>query len=85
MNLKTKQIKSSAEISAILLALRKQQKITIEDLSAFSGMHRNGISKIESAQSDPRISSVLELLQLLGAKLWVEPPNALLDPKDDIK
>jgi DNA-binding XRE family transcriptional regulator len=67
-------IQKTEDFSILLKQFRMLQKITQDELANFSGMHRNGISKIEQEDSDPKLSTVLNLLQLLGAKVFVELP-----------
>ncbi len=51
------------------------QKVTQEQIAEFSGLHRNGISKLERGESDPKLSTLLNILSLLGARLIVEMPE----------
>jgi predicted transcriptional regulator len=76
-------VKSPDDFKRMLKHLRKLQKVTIEDLSQFSGLHRNGVAKIEKEGSDPLLSNVLKLLELLGASLYIGHPNVnLAEPND---
>jgi transcriptional regulator with XRE-family HTH domain len=70
-----KSVKTVEDFKKMLKTLRKSQKVTIEDLSQFSGLHRNGVAKIESEGSDPLLSNALKLLELLGGSLYVGHPD----------
>jgi transcriptional regulator with XRE-family HTH domain len=68
-------IHKNEDFSKLLRKLRKQHQVNQESLADISGMHRNGISKIEQQNSDPKLSTMLNLLQLLGAELCIKFPK----------
>jgi transcriptional regulator with XRE-family HTH domain len=49
-----------------LKRLRKQQVMSITDLSAESGVHRNTISRIENGEAEARTSTIRRLAKALG-------------------
>ncbi len=51
-----------------LKGLRKQQVMSIEDLSAESGVHRNTISRIENDNAEARTSTIRKLAKALGVE-----------------
>jgi predicted transcriptional regulator len=48
-----------------LQRLRKQQVMSIGDLSAESGVHRNTISRIENGEAEARTSTIRKLAKAL--------------------
>jgi transcriptional regulator with XRE-family HTH domain len=69
------EIQSVEELVGHLRDLRHNQKVSQEQLAEFSGLHRNGISKIETGGSDPKLSTILQMLSLLGGRLCIEVPD----------
>ena len=49
-----------------LQRLRKQRVMSIGDLSAESGVHRNTISRIENDKAEARTSTIRKLAKALG-------------------
>ncbi len=49
-----------------LKSLRKRRVMSIGDLSAKSGVHRNTISRIENGEADARTSTIRKLAKALG-------------------
>ena len=49
-----------------LKSLRKQRVMSIGDLSAESGVHRNTISRIENGEAEARTSTIRKLAKALG-------------------
>lgn len=49
-----------------LQRLRKQRVMSIGDLSASSGIHRNTISRIENGEAEARTSTIRKLAKALG-------------------
>jgi transcriptional regulator with XRE-family HTH domain len=49
-----------------LKRLRKQRVMSIGDLSAESGVHRNTISRIENGEAEARTSTIRKLAKALG-------------------
>ncbi len=49
-----------------LQRLRKQRVMSIGDLSAESGVHRNTISRIENDRAEARTSTIRKLAKVLG-------------------
>ena len=75
-------VKTPEDFKRMLKRLRKSQKVTIEDLAQFSGLHRNGVAKIEKEGSDPLVSSALKLLELLGGSLYIGHPKVDLSESE---
>lgn len=63
------------DLALTIKDLRQIQNVTQEQLAEFSGLHRNGISKLERGESDPKLSTLLNIISLLGARLTVEMPT----------
>ncbi len=55
---------------------RISQGISQQQLADFSGMHRNGIAKIESGRVDAQLSSILNLCRLLNIDLKIVVKDA---------
>ena len=51
-----------------LQRLRKQRVMSIADLSAESGVHRNTISRIENGNAEARTSTIRKLAKALGVE-----------------
>ncbi len=65
-------IKSQADLAEALKGRRKELKITQKELAAISNLSHNGISRIEVADSDVQLSTLLKLSKLLGFKIILE-------------
>ncbi len=65
-----------------LVAIREAQKLTQSALSDLSGLSRMTIVRIEHAQIDPRLSSVLVMARALGLDL-VLVPKELKQPLEE--
>ena len=48
---------------------RKELGITQEKLAELSGMHQSQISRIENAEHDPRLSTIIKLAEALGMRV----------------
>jgi transcriptional regulator with XRE-family HTH domain len=68
-------VKTPEDFKKMLNKLRRAQKVTIEDLAQYSGLHRNGVAKIEREGSDPLLSNVLKIIELLGGAVYIGHPN----------
>jgi ribosome-binding protein aMBF1 (putative translation factor) len=51
---------------------RKELKIKQKDLAAFCNLSVNGISRIETSQTDVKISTLLKISKMLGIKIVFE-------------
>lgn len=54
--------------------IRKKRRMTIEELSAISGVSRSAIILIENGKSDPKLSTVISLAKALRVE-----PSELYD------
>ena len=66
------EIQTKEHLAKFIKNVRKKQNITQEQLSDFTGLQRIGIIKIEAAQTDPRLSTLLRIFEMLCIKLQVE-------------
>lgn len=62
-------IQTLEQLIEFLRETRKKQHITQEQLADFTGLQRIGIVRIESGQTEPKISTVLKMCEMLGIKL----------------
>jgi transcriptional regulator with XRE-family HTH domain len=62
-------INESVNIGPLLKELRKKRKITQVELAEFSGLSRTGIVKLESGEGDIKISTLINIVNLLGLDL----------------
>lgn len=62
-----------SSVIAMLCSQRKALKMTQAQLAQRSGMSRMSVQKIESGQTDPRLSSIMELARAMGLELLVVP------------
>lgn len=65
-------ISSEKELAKVLKARRKELNITQKSLADFCNLSHNGISRIEMADSDTKLSSLLKMSKILGFKLTLE-------------
>lgn len=63
------------DLISALTAQRHQLKMTQSELSDKTGINRMTISKIESNQTDPRLSSLYEIARAMGLELMAVPTD----------
>ena len=56
-------------IGPYLKKLRKKKKITQVELAEYAGLSRAGIVKVESGESDIKLSTLISIANLLGVDL----------------
>lgn len=59
-------INSPKEIGRIVKQLRKEQKITQQELADFANLSRIGVVKLEKGEGDVKLSSLIKIASLLG-------------------
>ena len=59
-------------MAALLKERRRQLGITQKTLANFCNLSHNGISRIEVADSDIKLSTLLKMSKILGFKLAIE-------------
>ncbi len=67
-----KPILNSKDLAKALKERRKELKITQKALADFCDLSHNGISRIEVADSDIKLSSLLKMSKILGFKITLE-------------
>lgn len=60
------------QLGKMIRAARKRQQVTQQELADFSGLHRNGIAKIEAGTVDVKVSTLLRIASLLRLSVLVE-------------
>ena len=60
------------DLAEALKARRKDLDVTQQTLADFTNLTKNGISKIETAHSDVKISTLLKMAKILGFKVIIE-------------
>lgn len=65
-------INSIEELADALKTRRHELKITQKSLAGFCNLSHNGISRIELAQSDVQLSTILKMSKILGFKIILE-------------
>ncbi|KTD59883.1 transcriptional regulator [Legionella santicrucis] len=65
-------IESLEELAEVLKNRRRELNITQKSLAAFCNLSHNGISRIELAQSDAQLSTILKMSKILGFKIILE-------------
>tara|TARA_R110000868_G_scaffold309983_6_gene571196 strand:+ start:52 stop:273 length:222 start_codon:yes stop_codon:yes gene_type:complete len=68
----TRIIQSKKELAEVLKIRRHQLKITQKSLADFCNLSHNGISRIELAQTDVQLSTLLKMSKVLGFKVVLE-------------
>jgi predicted transcriptional regulator len=59
-------------LADILKKRRKELRITQQELADFCNLSHNGISRIEVADSDVKLSTLLKMSKILGFKIILE-------------
>lgn len=62
-------------IDKFVKAIRQRRRtlgLSQADLAGLSGLSKEGLSKIERGDSEPKLSTVLQLVKLLGGTLSVQ-------------
>lgn len=67
-----KVIKSEVELAKALKERRKELDITQKELASVCDLSHNGISRIEVADSDIKLSTLLKMGKFLGFKIVLE-------------
>ena len=65
-------ISSEKDLAKALKGRRKELKITQRSLADFCNLSHNGISRIEMADSDIKLSSLVKMSKILGFKITLE-------------
>ncbi len=60
------------DLARALKNRRKELKITQKSLADFCNLSHNGISRIELADSDIKLSSLIKMSKILGFKITLE-------------
>ena len=64
-----------------LKQLREQAGMTRYRLAQLSGISKEGVSKLEEAGSDPKLSTLAKLAKALGVHIWELLPDKEQQPK----
>ena len=67
-----KVIQDEKDIAKALKERRKELEITQKDLARICDLSHNGISRIEVADSDIKLSTLLKMSKFLGFKIILE-------------
>lgn len=65
-------IATDQDLASALKSRRKELGITQKELAAFCNLSHNGISRIEVADSDVKLSTLLKISKLLGFRIILE-------------
>ncbi len=65
-------ITGEKDIAQALKSRRRELKITQKALADFCNLSHNGISRIEMADSDIKLSSLIKMSKILGFKITLE-------------
>ncbi len=65
-------IENLEELAEVLKTRRRELNITQKTLADFCNLSHNGISRIELAQSDAQLSTLLKMSKILGFKIILE-------------
>ena len=65
-------IQDEKDIAEVLKERRKEQEITQKDLARVCDLSHNGISRIEVADSDIKLSTLLKMSKFLGFKIILD-------------
>jgi HTH-type transcriptional regulator/antitoxin HipB len=64
-------LKDATQLGKLIRGARKKQKVTQMELADFTGLHRNGIAKIEAGTVDVKVGTLLRLASLLRLDILV--------------
>ncbi len=67
------EIKLNAQIATAIIKAREEKNITQKKLEEISGVTQPLIARIENGKTEPRISTIIRLLEPLGKTLKVVP------------
>lgn len=67
------EIKLNAQIASAIINAREEQNITQQELEKMSGVTQPLIARIERGKTEPRVSTIIKLLEPLGKTLKVVP------------
>ena len=65
------EIEMMADLVATVISARKKRGLSQKDLAAVSLVSENSIANFESGKTEPRITTLLKIMQPLGVKLQV--------------
>lgn len=65
-------ITSADDIANAIKARRKELGVTQKELADYCNLSHNGISRIEVADSDVKLSTLLKMSHILGFKIVIE-------------
>lgn len=66
------EIRTKEDIAKAIKKRRKELGVTQKDLASLCNLSHNGISRIEVADSDIKLSTLLKMGKLLGFKIVLE-------------
>lgn len=78
INMRPDLILSPADLAAILKRRRKELRVRQEELAGLYDMSRYTVIAAESGEGDPKLSTVLKLVEALGLRL-VAIPGEVMD------
>ena len=67
----------SAEIGAVIRARRLKERVTLEDMSALTGIGINTLSRLERGVGNTQLNVLLKVLDALGLEVVVTPRRAM--------
>lgn len=68
-------ITNNEDLALALKARRKELGVTQKKLADFCNLSHNGISRIEVADTDVKLSTLLKMSKILGFKIVFEPES----------
>ena len=68
-------LKDAKDIGSTIKDLRSELKITQEELANFTGLSRIGVVKLEKAENDLKLSSLIKIANLLGFEIVLRKRN----------
>ena len=67
----------SAEIGAVIRARRLKERVTLEDMSALTGIGINTLSRLERGVGNTQLNVLLKVLDALGLEVAITPRRAM--------
>ncbi len=69
------QEESQSDFIEKMITLRKKKKLTQTKLSVISGVSQPVIARFENGKTDPQLSTIIRLLNSMGAELDLDENN----------
>lgn len=77
--------KTVKELTAVIRQQRRQLGLNQSDLAGLSGLSVEGLSKIERGDAEPKLSTILQILKILGGSVQIQWKQQTETKRSDCK